>query len=531
MAELPAGTVTFLFTDIEGSTRLVAALRDRYVEALGGHDQLLRDAVTKGGGREIDTQGDSFFFAFPRAIDAVLSAVAAQRSLGAHEWPAGQSVRVRMGIHTGEPIVGGDRYVGLGVHRASRICSAGHGGQILISNVTRQLIEDELPAGIEITDLGQHQLKDMARPDRIFQVVAPGLPADFPPLRAAEAIPESPFAGREADLATAAQAEIPRLRRRGVVLTALALLGTIGVAAGAFALANRGPSLAAGAPEDSVAVIDLQLTELTKVIEVGSNPGPIDLGEDALWVANLRDRTLSRIDLETGEQRRPGLGFAPSDLAAGHGFVWVSDAIDGQLFQLNTFDGRRERTFDLGDGGVGPVAVAVSEDSVWAANSNSSQIVRIDPISSETTAIPLENLPQAISVGREDSGIWVVEGGDAVVEIDPSTNTPGVRIRTDFAAGGIAVGAGSVWVTDPNANSVWRIDLQTRRLTRSIGVGRIPRALAFGAGAIWVSNTFDGTITRIDAQANAVTHTIVVGRQPSGIAVGDDTIWVTIGRP
>ena len=130
--ELPIGTVTFLFTDIEGSTQLVKQLRDRYGEALGDHQRILRETFAEHDGHEIDTQGDSFFVAFRRAKDAVAAAIACQRRLAAHPWP-NAPIRVRMGIHTGEPAMGGERYVGIGVHRAARICAAGHGGQVLLS--------------------------------------------------------------------------------------------------------------------------------------------------------------------------------------------------------------------------------------------------------------------------------------------------------------------------------------------------------------------------------------------------------------
>src|SRR6266852_8969605 len=129
-AELPGGTVTFLFTDIEGSTRLLKQLRDRYAKALADHQRILREAFDEHGGREIDTQGDSFFVAFPRATDAVAAAVEAQHGRAEQSWPEGAQLRVRMGVHTGEPTVGEQRYVGLGVHRAARICAAGHGGQV-----------------------------------------------------------------------------------------------------------------------------------------------------------------------------------------------------------------------------------------------------------------------------------------------------------------------------------------------------------------------------------------------------------------
>ncbi len=147
MAELPSGTVTFLFTDVEGSTRLLKQLRERYGQVLAEHRRILRAAFAEYRGREMDTQGDAFFVAFARARDAAGAAVAAQRALAAHTWPEDAVCRVRMGLHTGEPAVGEEGYHGMGVHRGARICAAGHGGQILLSNTTRELAEDELPAG------------------------------------------------------------------------------------------------------------------------------------------------------------------------------------------------------------------------------------------------------------------------------------------------------------------------------------------------------------------------------------------------
>ena len=192
MAELPSGTVTFVFTDIEGSTALTKRLRDRYGEVLEQHQLLVRAAFERHGGHEIDTQGDSFFFAFARARDAVVAVVEAQRALTGHEWPEGGAVRVRMGLHTGEPEVGEQRYTGFGVARAARISAAGHGGQVLLSNATRELVEDDLPDNVAIHDLGTYQLKDVDRPEHLFQLAAEDLPSAFPPLKAAKVGPVRP---------------------------------------------------------------------------------------------------------------------------------------------------------------------------------------------------------------------------------------------------------------------------------------------------------------------------------------------------
>ena len=183
--ELPGGTVTFLFTDVEGSTRLLKQLRERYADVLGEHQRILRVAFAEHGGHEIDTQGDSFFVAFRRAKDAVAAALVCQRGLQEHKWPDGADVRVRMGIHTGEPAAAGERHVGLGVHRAARIAAAGHGGQVLVSQATRELLRDDPVPGVTLRDLGEHHLEDLDEPERVYQLAATGLLEKFPGLRAA----------------------------------------------------------------------------------------------------------------------------------------------------------------------------------------------------------------------------------------------------------------------------------------------------------------------------------------------------------
>ena len=183
MSELPGGTLTVLHTEIEASTSLTVHLGDRYPEVLATHRILLRAAFTAHEGHEVDTQGDSFFAVFPRATQAVAAAVAIQRTLAAEAWPEGGAVRVRIGLHTGEPIRTVEGYTGLDVIRGARIRDAGHGGQVLLSKSTAALIEDALIDGLSLRDLGAHRLKGLPRPERIFQLIIPDLPADFPPLR------------------------------------------------------------------------------------------------------------------------------------------------------------------------------------------------------------------------------------------------------------------------------------------------------------------------------------------------------------
>jgi len=180
---LPVGTVTFLITDIEGSTRLLQSLGDRYSDALALHSRIIRSAIAQFGGVEVSTEGDSFFVSFASAADAVAAAVASQRGLQTALWPPEGTIRVRMGLHTGEGIRGGDNYIGLDVNRAARIAAAGHGGQILISSSTRNLVGERVPAGAILRYLGEHRLKDLSQPEHLWQLsLADGLD-EFPPLR------------------------------------------------------------------------------------------------------------------------------------------------------------------------------------------------------------------------------------------------------------------------------------------------------------------------------------------------------------
>lgn len=228
MSGLPTGTVTFLFTDIDGSTRIAQDLGDTALkQILADHRRLLVEAVESAGGNVYQDQGDSFLFVFPRARNAVLGAIAAQRALRHHAWPEGYQLDVRMGVHTGEPVREASEYVGLDVHRVARISSAGHGGQILVSQTTYDLVADDFPDGVGVRNLGDHRLKDLTRPLHLYQVVTPDLPTDFPALKTLDSLPNNlprqltSFIGREREIE-----EVKRLLSSTRLLT---LTGTGGI--------------------------------------------------------------------------------------------------------------------------------------------------------------------------------------------------------------------------------------------------------------------------------------------------------------
>ncbi|HEX2031001.1 MAG TPA: adenylate/guanylate cyclase domain-containing protein [Actinomycetota bacterium] len=258
---LPTGTVTFLFTDIEGSTTMLRDLgRERYRRVEDEHAVVLRRAFDEGGGRVIRTEGDSFFAVFPTASGALRAAVAAQRTVAGHRFSHGRDLRVRIGMHTGEAHLGGGDYVGMDVNRAARIAAAGHGGQVLLSEATKVLVEQEMPPGVSVRDVGHHQLKDVGT-ERIFDLVIDGLSSEFPPLRSLEVPTSLPpqrtsFVGRAEEVRT-----LVGLLRSERLITLLGPGGT-----GKTRLAIRAAEEALPAFADGVVFVDLSAIRDTTVV-------------------------------------------------------------------------------------------------------------------------------------------------------------------------------------------------------------------------------------------------------------------------
>ena len=306
---LPTGTVTFLFTDIERSTELLEQTGDRYPELLSQHRQLLRSSWDDRGGHEFGTQGDSFFVVFDQAKEAVHSALGAQLALAQHDWPDGRQVRVRMGLHTGEPALTGEGYVGIDVHRVARICSAGNGGQVLISRATRELLGEDLPDGASLRDLGEHRLRGLTQPQRIYQLLAPGLATDFPPLRTVdrgpETLPIQPTAlvGREEEIEEAWKL----LRAPDVRL--LTLTGPGGT--GKTRLALQVATELAVEFTDGVAWVELATLSDPKLVPA-TIAHALDLGERAEEVVpTLKDHMRSRRLLLVLDNFEQVIGAAP----------------------------------------------------------------------------------------------------------------------------------------------------------------------------------------------------------------------------
>ncbi len=526
MAELPSGTVTFLFTDIEGSTRLVKRLRERYGEVLQEHQRFLRAAFEAHHGYEVDTQGDSFFVAFASAREGLLAAVEGQLALAAHSWPEGVDIKVRMGLHTGQAVSAGSRYTGLAVHRAARIGAAGHGGQILVSQATQTLLEDEEEdLHVFLRDLGEQRLKDLDRPVRLYQAAADGLPADFPPLR------------HEAELAQAAEAAIrhpPFRRRRPAALAALAIALLCVLAVGAyFATRDAAGGLSEVVP-NHVGVIDLETNEIVAQIPVGIRPGPIAAGAGVLWVGNLEDRTLTRID---AEERLAVATISlesqtPTGIAVGLGAVWVAHGLRGQLSSVDPQFGQVTRSISVGGAAFGSPngSVAIGGRSVWVVFGDST-LARIDAAGKLSGRTLAGSQPAGVVFAGQS--VWVTNSGDATVQrFNPETfrQAPLRTFNVGRQPTGIIHADGAIWVANAGDGVVTRIDPGSGA-TRQISVGAGPSALASGPGAIWVANSAAGTLSRIDPTTDEVVATIEIGNRPSGIAAAGGFLWVTVQAP
>jgi predicted ATPase/class 3 adenylate cyclase len=316
MAQLPTGTVTFLFTDIEGSTRLAQARPGDWPRLLGRHREIVREAVAAHAGVEVGTEGDSFFVAFDSATGGVAAAADAQRALAAEPWPDGASIRVRMGLHTGEAEVRDGSYVGVAVHRAARIGSAGHGGQVLISDATRALVVESLPPGVGLLALGRHRLKDLEGDEGLTQLVVDELPTEFPPLRTLDATPNNlptqvtSFLGREEAVReiTALLAQVRLLTLTGPAGTGKTRLA-LRVAASVM---DRFPDGVFFVPLGSIAEVELVVPTIAREVGLPDRGGSRPMER---LTAHLRDRRALLV-LDNFEQV---LGAAPliGELLAG----------------------------------------------------------------------------------------------------------------------------------------------------------------------------------------------------------------------
>jgi YVTN family beta-propeller protein len=353
--------------------------------------------------------------------------------------------------------------------------AAAHGGQILASQATASLLGDDELEGMTLRDLGQHELKDLDRPERIYQLEIDGLPQDFPPLKT----------NAPATAADALAEPATPIYRRPLAIGAFAgvLAAAIAIPVFAFGGGSGGNALVQ-IDGNAVGVVDTATGNIDSEVADVPTPSRITSGADSIWVTSAQDNSVSRID----EASR-------------------------QLHQ----------TITVGDG---PTGIAFGAEKVWVANSLDGTVTRIDPVANDVAGDPIRvgNTPTAIAFG--EGAVWVTNVDDrSVSRINPRT----LRVEpfdVGAAGRGIAVGAGAIWISDAAQNRVVRIDPHANDITQTIGVGSGPSAVAFAAGTVWVANTLDGTVSGIDSDTNAVRTTVPVGASPGAVAANDQGVWV-----
>jgi class 3 adenylate cyclase/streptogramin lyase len=512
---LPSGTVSLLFTDIEGSTQLQHRLGERYQEVVSEHRRLVEQAFASHDGVVVDRQTEAYFVAFPRARNAVAAAAEAQRAIAEHEWPDGVDVKVRMGIHSGDPELEGDRYVGLAVSRAARIAASAHGGQVLLSSSARALLSDHERTALR--SLGRYRLRDFPEPEPISQLVVDGLPSQFPPLHT----------------------EAARSRRKWLLIGAVGL--ALVVVGAVVAFTERGSSSVKVGPT-SLAVINPKSNRVAYAIDLGFKSNLITAGENYVWVVDPKGSTLWKID---PRKRRVagvfplavGAGDVPFGLAVGEGAVWVA-VIRGKqpvVLELGPDVGNLRRTIPYGrELTAGYLTrlqpLAVGSGAVWG----------IDPAISGLWRIPLapgrvRNLAEgldALSLAVGGGAVWIA-GSSGVTKIDAATGlqlgSHSVGTQGTAEAASIAVASDAVWYAAGSGDTLSKLDPQSLAVVETVAVGDGPSGVAVGDGAVWVANSRDGSVSRVDPRSGE-TKWIKVGLTPGGIVAAYGAVWTSPGE-
>jgi class 3 adenylate cyclase/streptogramin lyase len=516
VTDLPRGTVTLLFTDIEGSTQLQHRLGERYQDVVKEHRRLLEAAFDEHGGLVVDRQTESFFVVFTRARHAAQAAADAQQALAEQEWPDGVQVKVRMGIHSGDPELDGDRYVGLAVSRAARVCAAAHGGQVLLSSSARALLSDHDRTALR--GLGSYRLKDFAEPEPISQLIVDRLPSKFPSIRA----------------------EAVSSRRLRLLLVGAGLL-LAAMAAVAIVALTRGDSSVEVSPT-SLAVIDPDSNEVTDAIDLDFKSNLIAAGEGHVWVVDPTGSTLRKIDPQERRVTTIGLGVGagavPFGVAVGMGAVWVAVHRGTKQFvlELGPDVGEVRNEIPYGEETAAPALsrmqpLAVGGGAVWALDAAEGSLWRIDPRAEQGRKLADGLNGLSLAVGR--SAVWVA-GSSGLMKIDPATgvvlNSEPVGSEAFSERTSVALGPDAAWFAASSGPTLFKVDPETLGTSETFTVGRGPSGVAIGEGAVWVANSRDGTVSRVDLE-DGEQETVELGAVPGGIITDFGDVWASPGEP
>ena len=501
---------TVLFTDIVDSTRLASERGDAaWRRLLAQHHELVRRQLRRFEGREVDTAGDGFFAVFDapaRAVGCAMSITELVEELG---------IAVRAGVHMGEvEELGGGRLGGIGVHIGARISAAAEPGEVLVSSTVRDLVAG---SGINFADRGVRELKGVTGEWHVYAASRPAGDGE------GEGGTTSARAGAATEVAAVRRTLDQRARRRRLLLP-LALVLAIGVVGATALVVTRPPPSLPAVAENTAGVIDLASGRLVAQVAVGARPDGVAFGDDAVWVANFTDGTVSRIHPRTRQVvQTVEVGAAPSGLAAGFGSVWVANSGSRSMSRINAATNRVVQTIEVGNG---PAGVAVGGGALWVANTLDGTVSRIDPTSGAVGA-PINVGSSPSGIVADDSAVWVanLEPG-TVTKVDTQTSRVVASIQVGNGPRGLAIGEGSVWTANSRDGTVSRIDIASDRVTATIPVGEGATGVTVGSGVAWVGSALEDAVYRIDAATNAPTR-IDVGATPQALAIVDDELWFT----
>jgi streptogramin lyase len=425
---------------------------------------------------------------------------------------------VRMGIHAGDPEVAGDRYVGLAVSRAARICASAHCGQVLLSSSARALLSDDQRAVGR--NLGAYRLKDFPAPEPISQLVIDGLPSQFPRLRT-EAKPDT---------------------RKRLLLAAGALVAAGGIAGAVVAFTGGGSSGLSEIGPTSVGVIDSKTNTLVDEIPLGFKSSLIAAGEGYVWIVDPQGSTLWRIDPRTRSASTIGIavgaGAVPFGIAVGRGAVWLAVLRGSKqvVLELGPEVGELRRTIHFGgEAGNGLYLsrlrpLAIGDGAVWAIDAALGGLWRIDPRTGRARELA-EGL-DVLSLAAGGGVVWVA-GSSTVIKIDAATglelgsSSVGSQVYGETASVGLSQGA--VWFAGSSGRTLSKLDPLSLATTQTFSVGKGPSGVAVGEGAVWVANSGDGTVSRVDP-ADGKMRTIRLGQTPGGVVAAYGAVWTSPGE-
>jgi len=486
---------TVLFTDIVGSTERAAALGDRgWKDLVARHHAIVRKALRRFHGRELDTAGDGFFATFERPVQAIECATAIIDDLRPLD------LQIRAGIHMGEAEVMGGKVGGITVHVASRAMAEAAPGEIIVTNTVREVSSG---ADVAFTDRGVHEFKGVPGEWHVYAVQWQR--RELPPAAAGRA-----ETGPEA-----------AARRRGRWWAAIGggLVGAVLIGVAAYGLLPRGGIGPSAIPQpDSALRIDAGTMGI--------------VGGDTVWVLSRGDKILYGIPTGGGSARTIGLPGSPTAIAADAAAAWIAFGFgatgehEGIVLRVGAGMQGQPQTISVGYGANG---IAVSENGVFVINELKDSLTKIDPQTRSSAAtVGLAKQPVAVATG--EGSVWVVHAlGKAIWRIDPATMTRTKEVTLRDPPVAVAVGFGRVWITSSTANSVVVIDAKTNASVTTISVAGSPRGIATGTDAVWVACA-DGTLVRIDPGSLTAGSPISLPGPAFGVAVAGEGVWVTVQK-